>query len=52
MSYASIAAAPDNNNNNNNNNNTSLVGLVAVGVARVAGDNLLVRLWLGPTVPL
>lgn len=49
MSSASIAAAPD---NNNNNNNTSLVGLVAVGVARVAGDNLLVRLWLGPTVPL
>ena len=48
MSSASIAAAPD----NNNNNNTSLVGLVAVGVARVAGDNLLVRLWLGPTVPL
>lgn len=47
MSSASIAAAPD-----NNNNNTSLVGLVAVGVARVAGDNLLVRLWLGPTVPL
>ena len=49
MSSASIAAAPD---KNNNNNNTSLVGLVAVGVARVAGDNLLVRLWLGPTVPL